>query len=82
MKKIYYQLSSVCQQKTPFNKGRYVFSWGGGGLGNFDIFSKRKCWPSSDYFLPISYALSTLRDYMARMSFKNKYYLTGKNTGS
>ena len=31
MKKIYYQLSSVCQQKTPLNKGRYVFSWGGGG---------------------------------------------------
>ena len=43
-------------------------------------YSRKK--PSSDYFLPISYALSTLGDYMARMSFKNKYYFTGKNTGS
>ena len=42
MKKIYYQLSSVCQQKTPLNKGRYVFSWGGGRAREFWYFFQKK----------------------------------------
>ena len=32
--------------ETVSSRGRYVFSWGGGGLGNFGIFSPKKCWPS------------------------------------
>ena len=39
------KLDSSLKRMISFNKGRYVFSWGG-GLGNFGIFSKRKCWPS------------------------------------
>ena len=41
MKKIYYQLSSVCQQKTPLNKGRYVFSWGGRAREFWYFFQKK-----------------------------------------
>ena len=36
----------IWRLKKYIPKGRFVFSWGGGGLGNFGIFSIRKCWPS------------------------------------
>ena len=32
--------------KEHLNKREGTFFLGGGGLGNFGIFSKRKCWPS------------------------------------
>ena len=36
---------------NPPVKGRYVFSWGGGGLGNFGIFFPKKCWPSPAFLI-------------------------------
>ena len=45
-------------------KGRYVFSWGGGGgMGNFGIFSERKCWPSLMFWLKNSWPPPLLGDW-------------------